>query len=81
MNQKQDVIVRCVSCGEQYTITTSEMEWWQARNLHLPKRCRACRAERRGSTGGESEPTLRSRTEKQDNTGRRRGQREWADGR
>ena len=37
---RSDVFVRCVSCGEVYTITTSEIEWWHGRNLHLPKRCR-----------------------------------------
>ena len=47
MEQKSDAIVRCVDCGEQFTITTSEMEWWHRKGLHLPKRCRKCREQRK----------------------------------
>lgn len=45
---------KCVSCGKQFTLTDSEISFYNSRNLSLPKRCEECRekrknAEKRGS--------------------------------
>lgn len=34
---------KCVQCGETFTITDSEKQFFENRNLHLPKRCKKCR--------------------------------------
>jgi len=56
---KSDIFVRCVECGEQFTITTSEIEWWHQRNLHLPKRCLECRKRRKAAEAKEPKAGVR----------------------
>lgn len=34
---------KCVQCGEVFTLTDSEVEFYKSKNLDLPKRCRNCR--------------------------------------
>ena len=36
----------CVSCGKQFTLTDKEIDFFNNRNLNLPKRCEDCRAKR-----------------------------------
>lgn len=34
---------KCVQCGEVFTLTDSEVDFYNSKNLNLPKRCRNCR--------------------------------------
>ena len=34
---------KCVQCGKEFTITDSEKQFFESRNLKLPKRCKECR--------------------------------------
>ncbi len=34
---------KCVQCGAVFTLTDSEVEFYNSKNLSLPKRCRNCR--------------------------------------
>jgi hypothetical protein len=34
---------KCVQCGNEFTITDSEMQFFDKRNLNSPKRCKECR--------------------------------------
>lgn len=38
---------KCVSCGKQFTLTDSEIAFFESKNLNLPKRCEACREKRK----------------------------------
>lgn len=49
-----DKMIRCVSCGEEFTFTAGEQEFYKARGLeHEPTRCKNCREARKVSRGGE----------------------------
>lgn len=37
---------KCVSCGKQFTLTDREIDFYNSKNLDLPKRCKTCRAKR-----------------------------------
>ena len=36
--------VECCQCGDEFVLTVSEQRFFYQKGLHLPKRCRACRA-------------------------------------
>ena len=53
----QDRILTCSECGQEFTFTTGEQEFYSSRGLtNDPKRCSECRAtrrrERQGGYGG-----------------------------
>lgn len=37
---------KCVSCGKKFTLTDREIDFYNSKNLDLPKRCKTCRAKR-----------------------------------
>ena len=37
---------KCVSCGKQFTLTDREINFFNSKNLDLPKRCEECREKR-----------------------------------
>jgi CxxC-x17-CxxC domain-containing protein len=51
-----DKILTCSDCGQQFTFTEEDQEFYASRGFSEPKRCRSCRAARRndreGATGG-----------------------------
>lgn len=34
---------KCVQCGKKFTLTDSEIDFYQSKKLNLPKRCKECR--------------------------------------
>ncbi len=34
---------KCIQCGEAFTLTDSEIEFYKSKGLSLPKRCKSCR--------------------------------------
>ena len=51
-NKKRVVILKklkCVSCGKQFTLTDSEISFYNNKNLNLPKRCEECRLKKNES--------------------------------
>src|SRR5262245_48969285 len=47
-----DKSIRCVSCGEDFTFTAGEQEFYKNRGLeHEPTRCKNCREARKASRG------------------------------
>ena len=38
---------KCVSCGRQFTLTDSEIDFYNNKNFDLPKRCEECREKRK----------------------------------
>lgn len=43
----EDKIVKCKECGEDFTITIDDQQWYASKGFHEPKRCKSCRALRR----------------------------------
>lgn len=46
---RQDWILRCIDCGEQFTFSVEEQDFFQSKELSTPKRCKPCRKVRRQS--------------------------------
>ncbi len=55
-----DEVIVCVECGRTFTWTYGEQEYYKQRGLDRPKRCPACRSQRRAEARpgmrGESSP-------------------------
>lgn len=47
-----DRTLSCVQCGNDFTFSADDQEFHAGRGYQDPKRCPACRAERRASQGG-----------------------------
>ena len=41
----------CKDCGEPFLMTYNEVQFYENRNLHIPKRCKACREKRKANQG------------------------------
>lgn len=39
--------VKCKDCGEEFSITVGEKEWYASKGLCIPARCPACRRKRK----------------------------------
>jgi CxxC-x17-CxxC domain-containing protein len=46
-----DRSLTCVQCGNEFTFSAEDQEYHAGRGYQDPKRCAACRAERRMSSG------------------------------
>lgn len=45
--EKQELTEVCKDCGNEFTITVSEQNFYESKGLSLPKRCAECRAKRK----------------------------------
>ncbi len=49
----QDRVIKCVDCGEEFTFTVGEQEFYRDHGLtNAPTRCKNCREKRKGQRGG-----------------------------
>jgi CxxC-x17-CxxC domain-containing protein len=49
----QDRLIKCVDCGEEFTFTVGEQEFYRDHGLtNAPTRCKRCRESRKGQRGG-----------------------------
>ncbi len=49
----QDRVIKCVDCGEDFTFTVGEQEFYRDHGLtNAPTRCKRCRENRKGPRGG-----------------------------
>ncbi len=56
----QDRILTCRDCGQDFTFTAGEQEFYASKGLtNAPSRCPECRKARRSSGGGSSSPRPR----------------------
>jgi CxxC-x17-CxxC domain-containing protein len=56
----QDRILTCRDCGQEFTFTAGEQEFFATKGLtNAPSRCPDCRKARRNSSGGSSSPRPR----------------------
>lgn len=51
MDTYTDRILRCSDCGQEFSFTASEQEFYASRNFSEPRRCASCRAIRKASRG------------------------------
>jgi CxxC-x17-CxxC domain-containing protein len=57
----QDRILTCRDCGQEFTFTAGEQEFFATKGLtNAPSRCPDCRKARRNSSGGSSNPRPRA---------------------
>ena len=54
MNNNQDKILTCSDCGQQFTFTASEQEFFAKKGFTDPSRCPDCRAARKAARSGGS---------------------------
>ncbi len=53
MDTLQDRVIKCVDCGEDFTFTVGEQEFYRDHGLNnAPTRCKRCRESRKGQRGG-----------------------------
>jgi CxxC-x17-CxxC domain-containing protein len=53
----QDKVLTCADCGQEFTFTAAEQQFYADRGFSEPRRCASCRAVRkaqRGDSGGGS---------------------------
>jgi len=48
---RADKAITCVDCGQIFTFTASEQEFYAERQFSEPRRCPSCRAARKASRG------------------------------
>ena len=51
----QDKVLTCADCGQEFTFTAAEQQFYADRGFSEPRRCSSCRAIRkaqRGDSGG-----------------------------
>lgn len=39
----KDITIKCCDCGKKFLFTTGEQSFYESHQLHMPKRCKACR--------------------------------------
>jgi CxxC-x17-CxxC domain-containing protein len=54
MSTLQDRVIKCVDCGEEFTFTVGEQEFYRDHGLNnAPTRCKRCRENRKGARGAD----------------------------
>ena len=51
----RDKELRCIECGEKFTLTVNDQEWYAFRGFKEPRRCKNCRRLRRAKVVGEED--------------------------
>lgn len=61
MTEFQDKTIKCVDCGQEFTFTAGEQEFYASKGFtNEPKRCKTCREARKASNNEK-------RTKKEEN--------------
>ena len=47
-----DKTIRCSDCGQSFTFSQGEQEFFQQKGMTEPKRCKECRAAKKAERGG-----------------------------
>jgi len=56
MSSGQDQTLTCVDCGESFTWSSGEQEFFREKGFtNPPKRCKQCRQDNKGQRGGGGE--------------------------
>ncbi len=52
-----DLLLTCSDCGQEFTFTAGEQQFFQERGYSSPRRCKPCRQAKQGSAGGGHAPS------------------------
>jgi hypothetical protein len=55
-DEHDDLHLTCVACGTVFTWTRGEQEFFRARELAQPRRCKQCRLKREHVNAGRTRP-------------------------
>jgi CxxC-x17-CxxC domain-containing protein len=47
-----DIQLTCSDCGQEFTFTAADQQFFQERGFSTPKRCKPCRMAKKGDQGG-----------------------------
>jgi len=47
-----DLLLTCSDCGQEFTFTAGEQQFFQERGYSSPRRCKPCRQAKQGFAGG-----------------------------
>ena len=47
-----DLLLTCSDCGQEFTFTAGEQQFFQERGYSSPRRCKPCRQAKQNSAGG-----------------------------
>lgn len=50
-----DKVITCRECGETFTLTVEDQEWYKSKGFTEPKRCKSCRRLRRANIIGRED--------------------------
>lgn len=48
-----DITIECKDCGENFTVSAKEQEWYYDKGFELPKRCPRCRKNKKDRYNGK----------------------------
>jgi hypothetical protein len=48
----EDKLLHCADCGQPFTFSVGEQQFYQERGMSEPKRCKECRQARKAERGG-----------------------------
>jgi len=48
----------CIQCNKEFELTQSEINFYKSKKLHLPKRCKECRASNKAAKVTQTEQTI-----------------------
>jgi Probable zinc-ribbon domain len=51
-DKMEDKLIHCADCGQPFTFSAGEQEFYTQRGMTEPKRCKECRAARKAERGG-----------------------------
>ncbi len=52
-----DLLLTCSDCGQEFTFTAGEQQFFQERGYSSPRRCKPCRQAKQGAAGGGQAPS------------------------
>jgi len=52
-----DLVLTCSDCGQEFTFTAGEQQFFQERGYSSPRRCKPCRQAKQSSAGGGHAPS------------------------
>ncbi|HYP25980.1 MAG TPA: zinc-ribbon domain-containing protein [Blastocatellia bacterium] len=47
-----DKVITCADCGQSFTFSAGEQDFYQQKGMSEPKRCKECRAAKKAERGG-----------------------------
>ena len=59
--KKDGITIKCVDCGKDFTLTQSNIEWYNEKGFQMPKRCEICLKNKKQRNKDASSKTIVSK--------------------